>query len=251
MNNYFTQRQSEELYNANLANADKQLAKEYRRCYNKTKRQLLDMYDEVIASTEDGTLLVSDLYKYNRFYDLLNNIQSNLLTLGDKEEQILEKRLTNMYKNNSKIIGNSIGFSPAVDENNVLNALKSIWCADGKNWTDRIWTNKTQLQEILKNGIVDSVARGASREELVADLMKNMNVGYYNANRLARTELSYVQNKSAMDKYAEAGITHYEVIVEDDACEECKKLLGKKFKVGQIVVPVHPNCRCGVVAVIE
>jgi hypothetical protein len=33
---------------------------------------MLLLYDEIIVSAGDGSLLVSDLYKYNRYYKTLN-----------------------------------------------------------------------------------------------------------------------------------------------------------------------------------
>jgi NAD+--asparagine ADP-ribosyltransferase len=70
--------------------------------------------------------------------------------------------------------------------------MEAIWCQDGKHWSSRIWTNKSALQEKIKNGLVDCVARGVSKEELVKELMNDMNVGYYEAQRIARTELTFI-----------------------------------------------------------
>ena len=44
----------------------------------------------------------------------------------------------------------------------------------------------------LEKGLVDCVSRGVSKDELVKTLMETFNVGYRKADRIARTELSYV-----------------------------------------------------------
>jgi hypothetical protein len=44
----------------------------------------------------------------------------------------------------------------------------------------------------LEKGLVDCVTRGVSKDELVKTLMETFNVGYRKADRIARTELSYV-----------------------------------------------------------
>jgi hypothetical protein len=46
----------------------------------------------------------------------------------------------------------------------------------------------------VEKGIIDCVARGVSRTQLTEELMKFMNVGFKQADRLARTELNYVLN---------------------------------------------------------
>jgi NAD+--asparagine ADP-ribosyltransferase len=46
----------------------------------------------------------------------------------------------------------------------VKKAINGVWCGDGKNWSDRIWSNKTLLQERIREGVVDSIASGMSKD---------------------------------------------------------------------------------------
>lgn len=257
MSNYWQQRDRDRLYNKQLGIAEKQLAKEYTRCAKITKEKLSALYDEIMASSADGTLLVSDLYKYNRYYELLNNLNINLDKLGNKEIAITEEALRTMYMLNSDLVAGELGFSTKVDEEAVKKAIDSIWCADGKHWSNRIWTNKAALQELIKNGMVDCIARGASKDEVVKQLMTDMKVGYSQAERLARTELTYIQNKSCLDKYAEAGVEKYRYLAAHDerTSDICQELDGKVFllkdaSVGTNYPPMHPNCRSTVLAVL-
>ncbi len=256
-NKYWQQRQRDLIYNQQLEIAEQQLAKEYVRCAEVTKRKLTAMYDEIIVSSGNRTLLASDLYKYNRYYDLLNTLNSNLTKLGMKEVAITEQRLKTMYLTNSELIGNELGYYAGVNDNAVKSAIDAIWCQDGKHWSSRIWSNKASLQERVKNGMIDCVARGASKDELVKRLQEDMNVGFREAERIARTELTYIQNQSTYDKYKEAGIERYEYLAEIDSrtSEMCKEQNGKIYllkdaEVGVNYPPLHPNCRSTVLAVL-
>ena len=261
MSNYWQQRNRDKAYNQVLRYAETQLAKEYTRCAEEVKTQLSDMYDEILIATGNNTILMSDWYKYNRYYELLNTLNSALNKLGQKEIAITEDSLKRMYFANSQLIIDELGYYKTsnvyANENNLKSALNAIWCEDGKHWSNRIWNNKSALQELVKKGMVDCIARGVSKDELVKQLMRDFNRGFYEADRLARTELTYIQTQSTMDKYREAGIEKYEFLAEIDSrtSEICKKLNGKVFAmkdavVGENLPPLHPNCRSTILPVL-
>lgn len=244
------------LYNKTLKKAQKQLGKEYQRCAKATKADLIDLWSEIQDSRRDGTILVSDLYKYNRYFDLTNNLNAELDKLGLQEEKITEKYLLEMYNDNLLIVGNEVQFMPIIDNEKALRAINSTWCADGKSWSTRIWNNKSLLKQNIEDGIVDCIARGTSKNELVQTLMDNFGKSYYQADRLARTELSYVQNKSSLDGYLDAGIEYYEVLSNQADDDSCLPLNGRRFRcvdasVGENFPPFHPNCKCAILAVIN
>lgn len=234
------------------------LAKEYKRCFEEVTDQMLLLYDEIIVSAGDGSLLVSDLYKYNRYYKTLNVLNQKLSQLGELELKIMEDKLNKMYQVSSSITGKSLNFSPEFSGETARIAINNIWCSDGKHWSNRIWDNKRKLQAIVEKGIIDCVARGVSRTQLTEELMKFMNVGFKQADRLARTELNYVLNQATYDKFQQAGIKEYIVLTTEDdrRCGHCEDLVDKKIPLSQAKVginypPLHPHCRCCAIAVID
>lgn len=260
---YWAERR-EYTYNRIILDVEKELANEYIRCANSTKSKLSALLDELEATSKED-ILISDLYKYNRYYDLINSLNANLIKLGNKEITLLGQAFKKMYETNSQLIADELGFNFPVDEEAVKKAINGVWCEDGRHWSDRVWISKDGLRERVQKGIVDCIARGASRKELTEDLMKNFDrIGYYEADRLARTELSYIQNQSTYDRYAQAGIKQYEFYATDDAvvskknkgktCTHCQELDGKIYalkdaQVGVNYPPLHPHCRCTVLAV--
>ena len=262
---YWQQRQRDTIYNQVLQVAETQLAKEYERCFNETYDKIEKLFNEIIASTGNETLLLSDLYKYNRYYELMNELNKGLTKLGQREIQITDENLKKMYLLNSQLItdelGKKYGSSLYVDENIMKKAINSVWCQDGQHWSGRIWKNKELLQEKVKKGMVDCVARGVSKNELINELSKQFNkdtkTGLYEASRIVRTELNYIQNQSTYDKYIQAGIEKYKFLAEVDnrTSDVCKEHNGKIYKlseasVGENYPPLHPNCRSTVLAVL-
>ncbi len=106
--------------------------------------------------------------------------------------------------------------------------------------------------------------------------MKEFGSGFNDANRLVRTELSHVQNRSTLDSYKDAGIERYEYRSATNVnmnvqksriargkqkkptvvCEFCSELDGKIFLLSEAqegvnFPPGHPYCRCSIRAVIE
>lgn len=261
MPNYWLQRdilQREALLDKSIADTEKELASQYKKTMKVLKRDMEGLYDEVLASKADGTILASDLYRFNRYYDLLNAIQYELRQLGTKENLIFDKRFTKLYNQNEELLGKHLGFTGRVDEGAVKRAVDAIWCSDGLHWSERVWKHKEELANRLERGLIDCVARGASRDELTKQIMYDFNVGYNEADRITRTELSHIQNQSTLDKYKAAGIDEYEFLAELDnrTSNICRELNGKRFKMAEAEVginlpPMHPNCRSTILAVLE
>lgn len=251
-------KQRELQYDRTLAQYEAELRKQYQQSLKAVSRDIEKLYDELLVSSADGTLLASDLYKYNRYFSLMKSLNKQLKALGGKEITITNQKLLDMYAITSSSVGKSINFSGEFNQKTAKEVINSIWCADGKHWSNRIWQNKAQLQVALEKGLIDCVSRGVSKDELVKTLMETFDVSYRKADRIARTELSYVQNKAAINKYIEAGIDEYEILSAHDerVCEKCKAMDGKRFKIKDAVVgenfpPLHANDRCAVLGVIK
>lgn len=253
MNKYWTKRQIDQrirLLDKTIDETDKEVAAQYIKSAKSIKSKIENLYKDILIDSTDGTLLVSDLYKYNRYYDLLNDINRQLSRLGEKEITILSKSLKNMYKENSKLLDSQMNLNSTVNKEAVDKAVNSIWCSDGKNWSSRVWTNTGILKNKLESVLVDAVATGKSVDSLTKEIMADFGASFSNAQRLVRTELAHVQNESTRDTYKENGIERYRILAEPDACDECLDLAEETFDINELVIPAHPNCRCCLVPAI-
>lgn len=247
----------EALINTAIIKTEKQMAYQYRRASLEIERLIIELYDKIQREAGTDKALISDLYKFNRYYELLDNLNIELKKLGSKEKTILGKELKELYTNNSAIVGKQLGISTYVDPKMVNKVINNIWCSDGVRWSNRIWTHKRQLVQTLTNGLIDCVATGVSHDTVVKMVMGKMGTSYNNASRLVRTELSHIYNQATFDKYSEAGIEQYRFLTAQDerTCEQCSPLNMQVFnmedaEVGVNYPPLHPNCRCTVLAVL-
>ena len=132
--------------------------------------------------------------------------------------------------------------------------INTIWVADGKTWSQRVWDNIKLLTETLNEELVSCVVSGKPTRELKEKLMERFGVSYSQANAIARTEMAHIQTQAARQRYQDYGIKEVMVWADKDErrCKVCGKLHTKKYPVGAVMpVPVHPNCRCCIVLVVE
>lgn len=126
--------------------------------------------------------------------------------------------------------------------------LKRPW--SGRHFSVRVWDNTdvlaTQVNQIVTAGIMS----GAGIPTLVAELAKLMDVGKFAANRLIRTEITYMANAAEIEAYQEAGIDQYRFIatLDNRTSDKCRGQDLKIYKVSEAVAgknlpPLHPFCR--------
>ena len=253
---------SDKLYNAQLKSTNKDYANVYHNALQGIQKDMDRLYDKLVKASPNGVVRNIDLYTYNRFYELQGQINKKLKQLGQKEINILTDNMINMYNITSAIIGSNIPQKLikqsfiTLPNNRVKQLLNYAWCQDGKNFSQRIWGNKALLQQKLEQGFTDCITRGLSKDEMVKQLQNDFGVGFSNADRIVRTELTYIQNQSTADSYQKAGITKYKFLaaIDDRTSDICEDLDGQVFDFAEMQVginypPLHPNCRSTIIAV--
>ena len=228
--------------------------------YTRTAQELVKDITALYEKIQSGGATVNDLYKYDRLYRMLAETNRKLRRLNAKEVKLLRHEFTDLFNANSAMLRRKFGFSAKPDSNTVLNVLKKIWAPDGLNWSERCWVDKAKLVQTLEKGLIDCVARGASRQELIRTIRDGFETSYGRADRLVRTELSYVQTQSTLAQYQAEGVKRYVIIDAGDyegsgrnperECEVCHTLAEagpypiEDAKTGVNLPPIHPNCRC-------
>lgn len=257
-------KQQEKLYNKTLEQFRKKESALYREAARGVKNDIEQLYKKLVKDSADGEIKVNDLYKYRRYFVLLRNINRSLNSLGENSIKTTEIHLLQMYgyaiKSVAKYIkGNPAANSFTVGNDNGKDVIKSIWCSDGRHWSQRIWGNMRDLQKAVEKGLIDCVSRGASVRDMTKDIMGRFDVSFGRADTLARTELSHIQNIATLNGYIKAGATGYEWDSEGDSertCDRCQAMNGKRFsfseaKTGETLPPLHPCCRCGILATFD
>ncbi len=246
------------LVDNSIARTEKIIYNQYLKSAKSLELRLRALYQTI---EDDGdSVLLSHLYQYNRYYDLLNMLQQEMTRLGQFEKKELEQSLIQLYVDNTEII-NSYGnnFTPFINKDLIKEVVNENWGGRAKNWSDSIWSNKAQIAERIRNDFVDILATGKSYKEVSLALSKDMGVAYHQAQRLVRTEMARVSIQSTLDAYAAAGIEKVIVMTarDDNVCSpECEEHEGQiirilEAQIGINVPPFHPNCRCDILEVRE
>lgn len=253
-------RQAEYMANKTYEEQREQLQDLYLNTQSRLFYKILDKYEQI--TTQRYMPTTNTLLLYQRYMDQFRDIQNILDESARREYNIDFTQLTNLY--NEIATYNLAPYTPDTvkfgqfESDRAMQVVKTYWCSDGRHFSDRIWKNKVLLHDTLQQGIFECFTIGAPKSELVKRLIHVLNTSYAKADRIARTELTYVQNQAIRDRYIQSGITKYKFLASNDykTSDICKKLNGQTFylanaRVGINYPPMHPNCRSTVLAVIE
>lgn len=257
LNQYWEQRKYNEqmaLLNTSEQKLLNRLRREYLRMQKEIIADLENLYYKILAEGGSDVALTSHLYQFNGYYETLNHIQQKLIEMGSNNIETIESSFTKLYKDNGNRITKQ--FNLPFDDSAAKDVVNKIWAPDKKVWSTRIWEHQGQLRNRLNNTLIDAVARGVNPDTLVKNLMVDFGVGFYEAQRLVRTEENYILNQSAVEGYKDAGVEYFEVLSDQAHDEECSPMNGKRFRLEDMQVgvncpPFHPNCRCCVLGVLD
>lgn len=223
-------------------------------------RMSLEEYLDAIDQTGDNKLLLelntlAMRKRISRLDKLYSDTLKNLHKLGMNSENCMTEFLSGAYKDNYYKnlfdIGKTIGIKSSVsevDDKKIRKVLNNSW--SGKNYSQRIWKNTDKLAKLIKNEITDGFHRGVSINKMAKLVQQRMNVGKYEATRLVRTEMNYVQNQAALDSIKDADMKYYIFLATLDkkTSTVCRAHDRKVYPVdgatpGTNMPPLHPHCR--------
>ena len=180
MSNYWVDRATEQArkqYDKSLEDLGKELARYYKIALKGVRTDTVALFQKIHDEMEKGEPLGTDsLYRYNRFIQLRNRIQQELNRLGTEEIKAMGRKYEDMARYINHFIADEAKGTISkdfllLDNEKVKEIANSVWCADGKHWSERVWDKTRRLQSSIEKGLVDSVARGASKDDLVKDVV--------------------------------------------------------------------------------
>ena len=274
------QKEIERIYAENLRNIEVQIDSLYRRYSDKNGEiSLADV--KAIADKTDVTALAETarkmsqdkdfsqyandvLAKYNlkmqvsRLELLKDEINLELIENGVNVDKYVTNKLTDETKAELKrqagILGESLDVTDTKLVTNIINGSFG-----SSTFSERLWGNTQYLANSLDTLLTQSIINGRHPNDVARDLRKQFDVNQKQAERLMRTESARVHAECAVKSMEKNGVTQYEWVSEPSACKICSPLNGKTFEVkgaefgnaNHPLFPLHPNCRCAVIAVIN
>lgn len=258
-NEYWQERiakSQEAITNKKTKDIEKQMIKYYRQTAKNCIKEFEATYDKLMATVEAGrSITPADLYKLDKYWIMQGNMRKELEKLGDYQIALLsDEFMSEFYDIYHSFALDGTEVFNTYDANAAKQMINSIWVADGKSWSARVWENTERLADTLNEGLIDIAVSGKTTRDLKDTLQYRFDVSYSAADSIVRTELAHIQTQAARQRYEDMGVKEVEILADEDErrCDICGKLHGKRYPVGaNIPVPAHPRCRCCILPVID
>lgn len=193
----------------------------------------------------------------NKLQSLQIQMKQHLEKLANDQQKGMKNALSDIYEDTYYHTAFEIqeGFNVGwhiekLDTRRIEKVLNTGW-ADGRNYSDRIWTNKEKLVNTLNTELTQMIIRGERPDMAIKAISAKMGVSKKQAGRLVMTESSMIASAGQKDCFKELGVEEFEIVATLDmnTCGTCGSLDGthlpiKNYQVGVTAPPFHANCRC-------
>lgn len=199
----------------------------------------------------------STKYHVSRLEALKIQTQQTMEKLFGNELDEVDNLTKNSYINNyfhtmfEYQKGFNVGFNVTnIDQNKLSKIVNKPWAVDEKNFSERIWGNKTKLINELHNELTKMCLIGKSPDESIKYLSKKFNTSKAQAGNLIMTENAYFSQLAQKDCFNALDVEKYEIVATLDShtSEICKEQDGKVYDMkdyqpGITAPPFHNYCR--------
>lgn len=247
-NNEITINEAKKLLNSNELKEFKWDVQEYIKYGHENELNELWMKELENASTK---------YHISRLEALKIQTQQTMEKLFGNELDEVDNLTKNSYINNyfhtmfEYQKGFNVGFNVTnIDQNKLSKIVNKPWAVDEKNFSERIWGNKTKLINELHNELTKMCLTGKSPDESIKYLSKKFNTSKAQAGNLIMTENAYFSQLAQKDCFNALDVEKYEIVATLDShtSEICKEQDGKVYNMkdyqpGITAPPFHNYCR--------
>lgn len=193
----------------------------------------------------------------NRLESLKYQIQAEAEKLYGNYLDDMDRHIADMYNHGYYHTafeiqrGTGVGSSfRQLDTRMVEQVIHNPWAADGRNFSERIWTDKTKLINTLYNEITLMVITGDGPDRAIKKIQKEMMTSRRNATRIVMTESAAFATKARNDCMKELGVQEYEVVetLDSHTCPTCQDMDNTHYPMSEHIIgvtapPFHPSCR--------
>lgn len=137
-----------------------------------------------------------------------------------------------------------------IDSRKLETLISKPWAADGKNFSDRIWQQRSQLVDELHTQLTRTCILGKAPDDAINAIAKKFNTTKNQAGRLVMTEQAYFHSVAQQEAFGELDVEEFEVVatLDNSTSEICQEMDGKHFPMkdyqpGVTAPPFHVWCR--------
>jgi SPP1 gp7 family putative phage head morphogenesis protein len=137
-----------------------------------------------------------------------------------------------------------------IDSRKLDTLITKPWAADGKNFSQRIWQQRTQLVNELHTQLTRTCILGKAPDDAINAISKKFKTTKSQAGRLVMTEQAYFHSVAQKEAFNDLDVEEFEVVATLDShtSEICQEMDGKYFPMtdyqpGVTAPPFHVWCR--------
>lgn len=252
-NEYWEKRIAEKTWNIYNSTEEKnrRLIELYQDASRKIREELYEIAEQL---SKNGMLSRTEMYRQQHLQKLEKKYRKILYELVRNTEEFatenMEQGMQEVYKQISIAI--EVPEFSLPDKELMQKLIEEPW--RGGNFSNRLWKNQQKLMKALKNVLIVGMQQGKNITDMAVELNAVMGKGFYAAHRLVRTETMHCLNQSCLQRYKDAEIkkVRFWAAKDERTCKICGAMHGKEYNIKKApVLPVHPNCRCTYLPVIE
>ena len=196
-------------------------------------------------------------FHISRLESLKIQTQQSMEVLFGNQLDEIDKMASNIYSDEyyhscyELQKGFNIGWKIAsIDENKLQKIASKPWAIDGKNFSERIWGNKTKMVNELHNQLTIMCVQGKSPDNAIKYMSKKFNTSKSQAGNLVMTESAYFSSLAQKDCFNDLDVEKYENVATLDSHTSaiCQDMDGtvfdmNNFEPGVTEPPFHNYCR--------
>lgn len=252
-NEYWEKRIAEKTWNIYNSTEEKnrRLIELYQDASRKIREELYEIAEQL---SKNGMLSRTEMYRQQHLQKLEKKYRKILYELVRNTEEFatenMEQGMQEVYKQISIAI--EVPEFSLPDKKLMQKLIEEPW--RGGNFSNRLWKNQQKLMKALKNVLIVGMQQGKNITDMAVELNAVMGKGFYAAHRLVRAETMHCLSQSCLQRYKDAGIkkVRFWAAKDERTCKICGAMHEKEYDIDKApALPVHPNCRCTYLPVIE
>ena len=173
----------------------------------------------------------------------------------EAENSIVMENLYNVandkYYSNCYLYSIGINYTLKPVKENTLKKIINKKIA-GKNYSERIWTNKNKVAKQLRKEVNDFLNGKTTINEINSVIGKRFDVNWNNTNRLVRDSIGRVQWEANRIWRQEHNIKKvlWNATLDRRTCDDCQAYDGKVFDAND-TPNQHVMCRCELISIVD
>ncbi len=227
--------------------------------YKEWRMDLKDYVDEITKTDNKELLLELNTLSAKssitgleeQLYQIQKILDRDYIFKHKEVKKLLKAGVKNSFTQTAYTIENLNGFHTSfsmISQKDIEDVINLPW--SGKNYSNRLWANRTKLKDKVQEQIVQATIQGKDLRQCIKDVSETMEATREVTKRLINTEHAYACSQGDLKMYEEFGIDRYEYVATLDSKTSniCRGLDGKVYKRSEAISgvnfpPTHPHCR--------